>query len=108
MSLRIEKRAKFREDFINQFWWYVKEAGDDVARNFQIGLDETIKRLADNPTIGRPRHFKQVRLEGLRSFPVEAPFKRFLIFYRFDGNSLEITRLVEGSRNLSRRLAGSD
>jgi plasmid stabilization system protein ParE len=106
--LRIEKRAQFRGDFINQFSWYVDEGGEDAAQRFQIALDQTILRIARNPTLGRPRRFKHIRLEGLRSIQVQPPFERFLLFFRFDSNLIEITRLIEGSRKLARRLSEFD
>src|SRR3989442_11326876 len=41
---------------------------------------------------------------ALRSFAVEQPFQRFLIFYREDGAILQAVRLMDGARDLPRRL----
>ena len=44
-------------------------------------------------------------LQGLRSFRVEPPFKKLLIFYRIEGDWIEAWRLMHGARDLPRRLA---
>jgi len=64
-----------------QALWYVREAGDEVARRF-----------------------RDPKLRALRSFAVEQPFQRFLIFYREDGATLQAVRLMDGARDLPRRL----
>jgi hypothetical protein len=34
MSAALEKAEAFREDFARQALWYVREAGEEVARSF--------------------------------------------------------------------------
>ena len=48
MALRAEKVASFRRDFAEQFEWYAREAGADVAWRFQEAVDATILRLLQN------------------------------------------------------------
>src|SRR5947207_2002914 len=64
MALRAEKIASYRRDFAEQFEWYARKAGVEVAWRFQAAVDTTIARLLQNPTIGRPRHFKHQRMQG--------------------------------------------
>jgi plasmid stabilization system protein ParE len=89
MSLALQKADAFLEDFALQAWWYVREAGDDVARNFQTAVDSRLRLLCAQPGLGRARRFKHPKLQGLRSFAVERPFQRILIFYREDGITLQ-------------------
>jgi plasmid stabilization system protein ParE len=83
----------------------VREAGDEVARRFQKALDSKLRLLCEQPGLGRIRRFRHPKLQGLRSLAVERPFQRFLIFYRHDGARLEAVRLMDGARDLPRRLA---
>ncbi len=104
MSLAIEKAEFFERDFAQQFAWYVKKAGENVAWRFQAALDLSLKKVTQQPDLGRIRHFRNPRLHGLRSFCLERPFNKFLIFYRFGENVLQAVRLLHGARDLPRRL----
>jgi plasmid stabilization system protein ParE len=105
MSLAIQKAEFFTEDFATRFAWYVYEAGPEIARRFQAALDQSLNKLASRPDLGRPRYFRNLRLQGLRSLPVERPFNKILVFYRTNGDVLHAVRLMHGSRDLPRRLA---
>jgi plasmid stabilization system protein ParE len=105
MSLSLQKADAFREDFTLQALWYVRQAGEDVAGRFQQAVDSTLTQLCAQPDIGRRRHFRHPKLQGLRSFAIRRPFHRLLIFYRTDALTLQAVRLMHGARDLSRRLA---
>src|ERR1700689_3879958 len=105
MSLIIEKSPLFHTDVTSQFGWYVDRAGEDTAWRFYRTVDMTILKISQLPDLGRVRHFRNPGYRGLRSFRVDAPFERFLIFYRFAENTLSVWRLMDGSRDLPRRLA---
>ena len=104
MSLAIQRGAFFIADFEIQFAWYVEKAGAEVAWRFESALDHSLRKLSNRPDLGRNRHFRNPKLHGLRSYRVERPFKKLLIFYRFTGDCLQAVRLMHGSRDLPRRL----
>lgn len=105
MSLAVQKAPAFVVDFEGQYAWYARVAGWDVADRYLAAVDNTLRLLATYPAIGRVRHFKLVRLKGIRAFPVASPFDRHLIFYRFDADVLYAERVIHGARDLPRRLA---
>ena len=104
MSLAVQRAEFFEEDFANQFTWYSNQADEDVAWRFQAALAESLRKLAQQPDLGRVRHFRHPKLHGLCSWPVEKPFDKILIFYRVERNSLHAVRLIHGARDLPRRL----
>jgi plasmid stabilization system protein ParE len=104
MSRAMQKAPDFTADFENVFGWYVVKAGQEVAWRFQMALDNSLARLSIRPDLGRPRHFRHPKLRGLRSFRVERPFEKLLIFYRANDEALEAVRLMHGARNLPHRL----
>ena len=104
MSLVIQKARDFTVDFENVFAWYVEKADVGVAWQFQTALDRSLVKLSILPDLGRPRHFGHPKLRGLRSFLVEHPFDRLLIFYRANDKVLDAVRLMHGARNMPRRL----
>ena len=66
------------------------------ALKFIEKLDDRIGLLEDNPHLGRvPRHPK-LRGDGYRVLVVES----YLVFYIIHGQSIEVHRVVHGSRNL--------
>ena len=104
MNLTVEKSPLFDSDVTGQFGWYLDEAGAELAWRFFSAVDATITKLARQPDIGRVRRFQNPALQGLRSFRVEPPFDRLLIFYRVTEDKLQLWRLMHGARDLPRRL----
>jgi hypothetical protein len=58
------------------------------AWKFEHALDATLRTLARLPAVGRRRNFRSPELHDLRSFRVERPFGKHMIFYRVEGDSL--------------------
>jgi toxin ParE1/3/4 len=104
VNLSIRKSPFFQEDVTSQFEWYFDNAGEKLARRFFNAVDTTLLKLARQPDLGRRRRFKHSLLSGLRSFQVESPFDRLLIFYREQSGDLVAERLMHGARDLPRRL----
>jgi plasmid stabilization system protein ParE len=104
MSRAIQKAPDFTADFESVFARYVDQAGVEVAWRFQMALDNSLVKLSIRPDLGRPRHFRHPKLRGLRSYPVEHPFEKLLIFYRANDEAVDAVRLMHGARNLPRRL----
>lgn len=104
MSWAIQKALDFTADFENLFAWYLDKAGAEVAWRFQTALDVSLVKLSIQPDLGPPRHFRHPKLRGLRSFLVEHPFEKILIFYRANDEFLDAIRLMHGARSLQRRL----
>ncbi|MGD0813056.1 MAG: type II toxin-antitoxin system RelE/ParE family toxin [Verrucomicrobiota bacterium] len=107
MSRAIQKARDFTTDFENLFAWYLERAGVEIAWRFQTALDISLVKLSARPDLGRPRHFRHPKLQGLRSSRVEHPFENLLIFYRANDEVLDAIRLMHGARNLPRRLRES-
>lgn len=104
MSLTLEKSDIFLEDFALEALWCVRAAGLDVARRYQEAVDATLQTLCREPGLGRIRHFRNPKLQGLRSLVVHRPFNTLIIFYRVNGNVVQAWRLMHGARDLPRRL----
>lgn len=104
MSLALSKADHFVEDFALQALWYVRQANEDLARRFTTAVDSRLRLLCEQPGLGKVRRFQNPKLQGLRSFPLDRPFQRILLFYRVSGDTLFVVRLMDGSRDLPRRL----
>ena len=104
MSLALHRSVYFNEDFDLQYRWYLREAGEDVAERYLTSVIHTLHELRPHPAMGRERKFHHEALKGLRSFYVERPFQRHLIFYRVTETEFFAERVMHGMRDLPRRL----
>jgi len=104
MKLSLHRADDFNADFDRQYRRYLGEAGEAFAERFRQALQATLRSLAERPDSGRRRKFRHPALRDLRSFRVNPPFDRILIFYRVTSDTLEAWRLMHGARELPRRL----
>ena len=104
MNLALHRAEDFKADFDHLYRWYLDRAGEEWAEKFLAAVLITLRSLAAQPDLGRPRKFRHQALRDLRSFRVNPPFARILIFYRVTTETLEVWRLIHGSRDLPRRL----
>jgi toxin ParE1/3/4 len=104
MNRPVIKAEDFLADYESRFDYYANEAGEEVAWRFEQAVIATLASLSLHPELGRRRHFRHPRLAGLRSFRVEPPFSKTILFYRVTDTQLEAWRLMHGSRDLPRRL----
>lgn len=104
MSTPVIRAAAFIADYELRFDYYTCEAGEDIAWHFEQAVIATLTSLSLHPELGRRRRFRHPRLAGLRSFRVEPPFNKTILFYRVTDTHLEAWRLMHGARDLPRRL----
>jgi plasmid stabilization system protein ParE len=103
----IRRAGQFDADLEHQFRWYLLETGLDpapaveLAERFADAVTRTLDSLGRTPHAGRPRFVTFSELPGIRSWRLEQPFHRFLIFYRVEGTTIFAERLLEGHRRLA-------
>ena len=103
----LRRSERFDIDLERQFRWYLLDTGLDpipalaLAERFAGVVSQTLDSLLLNPQMGRPRFVTFSNLPGIRSWRLEKPFNRFLIFYRVEGTVIFAERLLEGHRCLA-------
>jgi len=102
--LRAEIKAEALLDLELQFEWFADKAGEDIGERYLQAFRETKDSLCRQSDLGRIRKFRDLRLVGIRSFRIERPFEKHLIFYRVENDKLIIFRVLHGVRDLPRRL----
>ncbi|MEK6756406.1 MAG: type II toxin-antitoxin system RelE/ParE family toxin [Bacteroidota bacterium] len=84
-----------QEDLMSIFDWIAQDS-PNRALSFVEKLDKRIGLLRRHPLLGRiPRHLR-LREYGYRVLIVES----YLVFYIVRGQTIEVHRVVHGSRNL--------
>ena len=99
MSARYLIKPKADRDLDNYADYLAKEASVEVALRFFDAAYSTFALLATQPNMGWRSRIAYPGLELLRVFRVTG-FEDMLILYRPLAKSIDILRVVHGSRNL--------
>jgi toxin ParE1/3/4 len=102
-SLKIESSNEAKEDIRLQTVWYDEQAGSDIAERYVTAFMSTAHSLSRQPDLGRLCHFRSRKLATSAASPWKA-FKKHLMFYRLQDDTLFIFRVLHGVRDLPRRL----
>src|SRR4051794_27841206 len=105
MKGEIRLRARARQDLIEIFQRYAREAGVGVARRFRVQADAAFARLAAMPGMGSRYEADNPAFGELRYFPLASHFKSYLVFYRPMPDGIEVARVLHGARDIPSILA---
>lgn len=106
MNRRILIRPRASQD-LDELFDYIARNNPSAALRFFDATRQTIARLATMPSIGSPYRLNNERLEGLRKWKVK-DFERYLIFYLFTAEILEVVRILPAVRDLPNCLEGEE
>jgi len=87
------------EENLWDIWEFIARDNPEAAERVVEAAYETMKALAANPGLGRPRNFRNPRLKDIRSWRVEG-FDNYLIFYRPVSSGIQVLRVYHGARNI--------
>jgi len=104
MSKTIHRRRMARQDLVDVYRFYAREAGFRVAQRFFAQAEATFMRLAGMPGMGTRYEHEHPALAGVRFFP-SSRFRRYLIFYRGVADGIEVVRVLDGARDIHTILA---
>jgi toxin ParE1/3/4 len=99
MSRKIHRRQKARQDLVDIFRYYAREAGFGVADRFFARSEAAFDRLADMPGIGTRYEHNHPALADVRYSPITG-FRKYLVFYRSVADGIEIVRVLHGARDI--------
>jgi toxin ParE1/3/4 len=88
-KIRLSQDAK---DDLQSIWDYIGQFNETAADRMVDGLVEAYLSLLDNPERGRER---EELLPGLRDLLV----KKYLVFYKIDGDVIVVARILHGMRD---------
>ena len=101
----IPSRLALRD--IDEAWsYYLDEAGVAVAERFLGSLEEAFALLGRQGGIGSPRWAHELRVEGLRCWPLTG--YPYLLFYFEHDDAVDLARLLHGASDIAATLAEPD
>lgn len=104
MSRRIFKKPRVTRD-LSEYFAYIARDKTAPADRFLRVTEEAFEYLAHHPTVGRIWESPLPQLDGIRVYPMPSPFRKYLIFYRFDDETLEVIAVIHGARDLGAAIA---
>jgi len=102
MSKTIHRRQKARQDLVDIFRFYARDAGFLVAQRFFAQAEATFTRLAGMSGTGTRYEHEHQALAGLRFFPISR-FRKYLVFYRSVADGIEVVRVLDSWQAYHRR-----
>jgi len=78
---------------------FISRESLDAGLRFFEAAEATFGKLADAPGMGRPLASADIRLVGIRVWPV-AGFPNYLIFYRPVSDGIEVIDVLHAARDL--------
>jgi plasmid stabilization system protein ParE len=94
-----------------QFWldleagvaYLAGEASPEIASRWHEEVMATVRRVENQPDLGRPR--RDLTPSGIRSLIVRR-YPRYLLFYSWHDDTIEILRIKHGMMDLPRLFGG--
>ena len=102
----IKKRPRVISDLI-EIATYIGENNLDASDDFLVVSEKTFKQLGTFPKMGKLCQFSHPKLTQIRQQRIKE-FKKYLIFYRFTDNEVEILRVIHGVRDIETILIDDD
>jgi plasmid stabilization system protein ParE len=94
-------RPAAREDILRQYRYYLIEAEDErVAERFLESVQLAIAQGCKHPGIGAPKMLNNLKLAGLRSWPVKG-FSEMRIYFLVSEKALRIVRVLHSRRDIN-------
>ena len=90
---RIDRSSAFQAD-VDEIWLCIARRHNVAADRVLAGIDAIVRLAADFPKIGTPVPHLGIGLRRLTSGP-------FLIFYRVDGDTLNLLPVLDGRRRIT-------
>jgi toxin ParE1/3/4 len=104
MSKSVHRRRQARQDLVDIFRYYAREAGLRLADRFLAQAEASFTHLAGMPGIGTRHEHDHPALAGVRVYPTTG-FRKYLVFYRPVADGIEIVRVLHGARDIQSILA---
>jgi len=99
MKLTIVKWPRVERDLIELYACIAQDKQAPADRLLAVA-DEAFERLALNPSMGTVWRSTRPHLRGIRSYPMPAPYRSYIVVYRVTEAQLEVIAVLHGARDL--------
>jgi toxin ParE1/3/4 len=104
MNRPVAKWPRVERDLAEHYAFIAQDKAEPAER-LLIVAEESFERLARHPEIGLAWKSARPHLRDIRHYPMPAPFRSYIIFYRIRETRLEIVAVLHGARDLEKVLS---
>ena len=90
---------------LKEIFDYLDQRNEIAADRFYDAVERTVQQLLSMPYLGERCQFRNPQTKGMRMWLVDG-FSNYLIFYRVQGNTLQILRVIHGARDYAAMFDG--
>ena len=98
MNHRVEIDPQVAVD-VEETFAFLSRTAVSLARRFTEAVADTIIEIQHDPKIGQRWESRQRRLAGLLWKRIRG-FRKYLVFYRVEGDTVRVCRVLHGARDL--------
>lgn len=99
MTFQIIKRPAALRD-IEECFVHIADNDLDIGVTFLVAIEDSLERIAEFPFIGKAKEFQNEKFTTVRMWPVKG-FETYLIFYSVYESSIDVVRVLHGSRDIA-------
>jgi len=88
------------QDLIELADYLAQSAGLRTADRFLVATNQTLATLVAMPGMGSPYEFANLRLQGVRSWPIKG-FPNPIVYYRPVGGGIEVLHVFQAARDIT-------
>jgi toxin ParE1/3/4 len=99
VNARYVLRPKADQDLDQHAHYLTAEASVETGHRFLVAAHETFALLSTQPQMGWPLRLRHAELKSMRVFRISG-FEKILVLYLPRPSTIEIVRVVHGSRDL--------
>ena len=94
----VVRRRRADDDIEMAIAYYLDEAGAEVATDFINRLEESLRKISRQPTIGSTHYGHLIQIPQLRQWPMKN--FPYLLFYIEKENHIELARVLHSSLDI--------
>jgi toxin ParE1/3/4 len=99
MKLVIVQWPRVERD-LTEHYAYIAQDKVEPAERLLMVAEEAFERLARNPSLGTVWRSLRPHLKGIHFYPMPAPYRSYIVFYRATEAQLEVIAVLHGARDL--------
>ena len=103
MKREIVRWTRVDRDLAEHYAFIAQDKIEPADRLLEVA-EEAFERLALMPSMGILWKSQRAHLKGVRSYPLPAPYRNYMVFYRAFAESIEVMAVLHGARDLENRL----
>jgi len=106
MDKPVVLQVRAEQDVDDALAYYLNEAAGSAALGFIDALEHACRHIARHPGVGSPRYGHELKLTGLRHWPLRR--YPYMVFYVEHHDCIDVWRILHSTRDIPMWLQSDD